>query len=259
MTGLFILGYLLITLVVIYFSPRILSWTVTMIVYFVLIHFLANTQVHHFVGYLFATISALIAVFFGFPPLRLLLSRVIFSKAKGVLPSISETERLALNAGDSWYEQEVFRGEPNFELLHNVKKFELTKQEQSFLDNEVNHLCSLLNDWDIIEKTADLSVEAWNYIRQNKSLLANHVICDYRSQMQKLAQIELQRATQRLASGQDQENVITELCGRLVNKLTHVPTIRLRQAALDGHEELLDLAHYIFNKSTEQLSYEEVT
>ncbi|HLX55379.1 MAG TPA: acyl-CoA dehydrogenase, partial [Aquella sp.] len=168
MTGLFILGYLLITLVVLYFSPRILTWAGAMIVYFVLLHFMANTQVNHFVAYLFAFISAVIAVFFGLPPLRLLLSRAIFAKAKGVLPSISETEQLALNAGDSWYEQEVFRGEPNFELLHNVKKFELTKDEQSFLDNEVTHLCSLLNDWDIIEKTADLSVEAWNYIRQNK-------------------------------------------------------------------------------------------
>src|SRR6185437_4681806 len=168
MTGLFILGYLLITLVVIYFSPRILTWDVAMIVCFVLLYFMAGTHVNHVVGYLFAIISAVIAIFFGFPPLRLLLSRMIFAKAKGVLPSISETEQLALNAGDSWYEQEVFRGEPNFELLHNIKKFELTKEEQSFLDNEVAHLCSLLNDWDIIEKTCDLSVEAWNYIRQNK-------------------------------------------------------------------------------------------
>lgn len=168
MTGLFILGYLLITLVVIYFSPRILTWTATMIVFFVLLYFMADTQVNHFVAYLFAVISAVIAIFFGLPPLRLLLSRVVFAKTKGVLPDISETEQLALNAGDPWYEQEIFRGSPNFELLHNVKKFELTKDEQSFLDNEVNHLCSLLNDWDIIQNTRDLSVEAWNYIRQNK-------------------------------------------------------------------------------------------
>jgi hypothetical protein len=95
MTGLFILGYLLITLVVIYFSPRILTWAVAMIVYFVLLYFMADTQINHFVGYLFASVSAAIAIFFGLRPLRLLLSRVIFVKAKGVLPSISETEQLA--------------------------------------------------------------------------------------------------------------------------------------------------------------------
>jgi acyl-CoA dehydrogenase len=168
MTGLFILGYLLITTVVIYFSPRILTWTAAMIAYFVLIYFTGNTLVNHFTFYLFAAISAVMAVFFGISPLRLILTRVIFAKARGVLPSISETEQLALNAGDPWYEQEVFRGEPNFELLHNVKKFELTKQEQSFLDNEVTQLCALLDDWDIIQKSRDLSVAAWDFIRKNK-------------------------------------------------------------------------------------------
>lgn len=168
MTGWFILGYLLVTLVVIYFSPRILTWTAAMIVYFVLVHFVAINHVNHEIGYLFAVISVIIAVFFGFVPLRLLLSRMIFAKAKGVLPTISETEQLALNAGDPWYEQEVFRGRPNFEMLHNIKKFELTAEEQHFLDNEAANLCMLLNDWDIVEKTRDLSVEAWNYIREHK-------------------------------------------------------------------------------------------
>lgn len=168
MTGLFILGYLLITLTVIYFSPRMITWAAAMIIYFALIYTLANPYVNHAVNYIFTIISVAIAVLFGFVPLRMLLSRMAFAKLKGVLPSISETEQLALNAGDPWYEKEVFCGEPNFELLHNVKKFELTTQEQSFLDNEVEHLCALLDDWDIIEKTCDLSQDAWNYIRNNK-------------------------------------------------------------------------------------------
>ena len=168
MTGWFILCYFLVTLVVLYFSPRILTWTAAMIVYFVLVHFIVPSHVNHFVGYLFAVVSAVIAVFFGVHPLRLLISRVIFAKAKGVLPSISETEQLALNAGDPWYEQEIFRGQPNFEELHNTKKFELNEAEQSFLDNETTELCKMLDDWDIVEKTRDLSVDAWNYIREKK-------------------------------------------------------------------------------------------
>ncbi|MCC2625543.1 MAG: fadE [Burkholderiales bacterium] len=168
MTGLFILGYLLLTMVTIFFSPRILTWAVAMIVYFALIYFMADIYVGHFAFYLFLTISIVIAIFFGIRPLRMILTRVIFTKARGVLPSISETEQLALNAGDPWYEQEIFRGEPNFELLHNVKKFELTKQEQSFLDNEVNQLCALLDDWDIVQKSRDLSLKAWEFIREKK-------------------------------------------------------------------------------------------
>lgn len=168
MTGWFILGYFLVTLFVMYFSPRILTWTAAMIVYFVLLNFVAYEHVNHIIAYSFAGFSAVIAIVFNLPPLRLLLIRQVFVKAKSILPGISETEQLALNAGDPWYEQEIFQGKPNFEVLHKVKKFELTAQEQSFMDNQVPGLCDLLNDWEIVEKERDLSVEAWNYIRQNK-------------------------------------------------------------------------------------------
>jgi hypothetical protein len=168
MTLYFILGYFLVTLLVIYFHPRILVWTGIMALYFILVHFVFYTHINHVVAYFFAIMSAIIAIFCGIKPLRLIISKSIFAKAHNVLPSISETEQLALNAGDPWYEQEVFRGQPNFEMLHNIKKFALTPEEQSFLDNETVQLCTLLNDWDIVNKTRDLSVEAWNYIREHK-------------------------------------------------------------------------------------------
>lgn len=43
----------------------------------------------------------------------------------------------------------------------------LTPEEQSFLDNEVTTLCSLLNDYDIVVNK-DFSPEAWEYMRENK-------------------------------------------------------------------------------------------
>lgn len=91
-----------------------------------------------------------------------------------------------------------------------------------------------------------------NYIRWHRSLRANNIICDYRAQMQDLAQLELQRAMQKLSSGQCQQHVLTEFSERLVNKLTHLPTVGLRRAARDNRDELFDLAHYLFNTSAEQ-------
>ena len=90
-----------------------------------------------------------------------------------------------------------------------------------------------------------------NYIRWHRSLRAKDVICDYRLQMQNLAQLELQRAIQKLSSGQCQVSVLTEFSDRLVNKLTHRPTVGLRRAAKDDRHELLDLAHYLLNTPTE--------
>jgi glutamyl-tRNA reductase len=102
-----------------------------------------------------------------------------------------------------------------------------------------------------------IDCELDNYIRWHRSLRAKDVICDYRNQMQNLAQQELQRAQQKLLAGHGQDQVLSEFCERLVKKLTHQPTAGLRQAAWDGREELLDLAQYLFKQT--QTPYEEIS
>lgn len=98
-----------------------------------------------------------------------------------------------------------------------------------------------------------------NFIRWHRSLRAKDLICDYRNQMQDLAEQELKRAQTKLSAGYSQDDVLRELSARLVNKLTHQPTIGLRQAAWDGREELLDLAHYLFKPPVTQALYEEIS
>ena len=61
----------------------------------------------------------------------------IYNIGKKSMPSISKTEQTALNAGGTWFEKEIFQGKPDFNKLHNLKKFELSEEEQSFLNNEV--------------------------------------------------------------------------------------------------------------------------
>lgn len=98
-----------------------------------------------------------------------------------------------------------------------------------------------------------------NYIRWHRSLRAKDVICDYRNQMQDLAEQELQRAMKKLSTGQCQNAVLSEFSERLIKKLTHNPTIGLRQIAWDGREDLLALAQYLFNTTVPQSSYEELS
>lgn len=104
-----------------------------------------------------------------------------------------------------------------------------------------------------------IDCELDNYIRWHRSLRAKDAICDYRGHMQNLAQQELQRARGKLSAGYNQDEVLHEFCERLVNKLTHHPTVGLRQAAWDGREELLDLAHYLYNPPVIQTTYEEIS
>ncbi|MGQ4003299.1 acyl-CoA dehydrogenase [Francisellaceae bacterium CB52] len=90
----------------------------------------------------------------------------IYKIAKKSMPPISQTEQTALDAGDSWFEQEIFQGKPNFNKLHELKKFELSEEEKSFLENETEELCSMLSDWKINYEDKDLTPETWNFIRE---------------------------------------------------------------------------------------------
>ena len=71
----------------------------------------------------------------------------IYKSSKKSMPPISVTEQVALDAGDCWYEKQVFQGLPDFDELHRLQKFQLNDEEQAFLDNETNTLCSMIDDW----------------------------------------------------------------------------------------------------------------
>jgi len=96
---------------------------------------------------------------------RTLISRPIFSTYRKVLPQMSDTERDALEAGTVWWEGELFRGQPNWQKLHAYPQPKLTAEEQSFLDNECEEACRLVNDWQVTHELYDLPNEAWRYIK----------------------------------------------------------------------------------------------
>lgn len=107
------------------------------------------------------------------------------------------------------------------------------------------------------EQLIDSELESFN--RWHKSLGAKTVISDFRNQMKELAQHELKRAFNKLSAGHSQHNVLNEFSERLINKLTHIPTIGLRQLAWDDREDLLTLAKYLFNTTTRKPTYEEIS
>ena len=94
------------------------------------------------------------------------ITRPIFKFFKSVLPVMNQTEREALEAGDVWWDGELFKGNPDWQELLNYKKPELSAEEQSFLDNEVEKLCSMVSDWDVNFKDKDLPKEAWDFLKK---------------------------------------------------------------------------------------------
>ncbi|NHB58454.1 acyl-CoA dehydrogenase [Acinetobacter sp. 194] len=81
------------------------------------------------------------------------------------MPSMSTTEREALDAGTSWWEKELFMGAPEWKTFNEYPYPTLSAEEQSFLDNEVQQLCEMLNEWKIFHELKDLPPEVWQFIK----------------------------------------------------------------------------------------------
>ena len=100
-------------------------------------------------------------------PLRKsLITQPAYKALAKAMPSMSSTEREALDAGTSWWEKELFMGAPDWKKFDGYVYPTLSAEEQSFLDHEVEHLCGLLNEWEIHHHLKDLPVEAWQYIKE---------------------------------------------------------------------------------------------
>ena len=85
-----------------------------------------------------------------------------------ILPPLSDTEKVALEAGTVGFEGELFSGRPKWDVLLNQPKPELTAEEQAFLDGPVEEICKLTNDWETTHVRSDLAPEVWDFLKKNK-------------------------------------------------------------------------------------------
>ena len=98
-------------------------------------------------------------------PLRMsFISKPAYKALANAMPSISPTEREALDSGTSWWEKEQCMGATNWETFYSYPYPKLALEEQAFLDNEVETLCSMLDEWEIHEQKA-LPDHVWQYIK----------------------------------------------------------------------------------------------
>ena len=99
-------------------------------------------------------------------PLRVrLITRPFLKKYRRLLPSMSATEREALDAGTVWWDGELFTGGPDWRKLMSAKAPALTAEEQAFLDGPCEALCAMLDDWDITHRRGDLPPQVWDFIK----------------------------------------------------------------------------------------------
>jgi acyl-CoA dehydrogenase len=95
-------------------------------------------------------------------------SRYIFKWAKTVLPGLSLTEREAIEAGDVWWDADLFTGNPDWAKLLAEPPAKLSSEEKAFLDGPVDALCTMLDDWQINWERRDLPPQAWDFLKTHK-------------------------------------------------------------------------------------------
>jgi acyl-CoA dehydrogenase len=79
---------------------------------------------------------------------------------------MSETERIALAAGDVWVDGDLFSGRPRLGRLLDEPYPELSPREIAFLDGPVEVLCNMVDDWRLWRERR-LPRIVWNHLREH--------------------------------------------------------------------------------------------
>ena len=93
------------------------------------------------------------------------ISRPFLRTYRRMLPSMSQTEKDALDAGTVWWDGELFTGGPDWEKLLSAATPRLSAEEQAFVDGPCEELCRMIDDWDITHRRADLPPHLWDFLK----------------------------------------------------------------------------------------------
>ncbi len=158
--------FVLIIVVAAYFRLALPVWSLLLAGGLLLLHLFSDIDPSQ--KYLLWIVFAAVILPLNIKQLRRnLISKPVYAVMQKLMPTISQTEQEALDAGDVWWEAELFSGKPDFSVIQNLPPAKLSKEEQAFLDGPVETFCEMLDDWQITQVDYDLSPEAWQYLKDN--------------------------------------------------------------------------------------------
>ena len=96
------------------------------------------------------------------------LTKPLLDIYRTMLPTMSDTEREALEAGNVWWDGELFSGMPNWDRLMSYPAPALSDEEQAFLDGPCEQLCEMLDEWEIGHTLVDLPKPVWDFMIKHR-------------------------------------------------------------------------------------------
>ena len=91
------------------------------------------------------------------------------------------------------------------------------------------------------------------YLEEVRSLGAVDAVKEYRNMAEQLRERELQRAQRALARGEDPQEILAQLARAITNKLIHAPTAGLKQASVDGRQDIINSGRKLLGLEKKQL------
>jgi len=150
-----------------YRGINLLNWTLGMAA--ILVGFASFTNVSLAAIIILSVLFAAIAVPLNAKSLRRQwLSEPFLAIYRKMLPTLSDTEQVALEAGTVGWEGELFAGNPDWDSLLDQEWPELSAAEQAFVDGPTEELCQMLDPWKISHELADLPPEVWSFLKENR-------------------------------------------------------------------------------------------
>ena len=152
----------------VWFRPAMKTWLLVAVAVFTFGLFSGDGGTVLSLILLIGLAPTLILLFYA-PELRKkYLSAPLLMRVQKTMPTVSQTEREAIDAGTVWWDGELFGGAPDWNKLLAVKKPALSAREQKFLDDKVESLCAMLDDWDITNSRNDLPPAVWSFHQARK-------------------------------------------------------------------------------------------
>lgn len=167
MSWILIATLLAVSLAAAYHGMRLLLWTISMAA--TLVGFAFFTDISSMAIAIVSVVLGAVAIPLNIDILRKeRLSKPFLDIYRKMLPALSHTEQVALEAGTVGWEGELFAGNPNWNTLLEMKWPELTEAEQAFVNGPVEELCTMLDPWKNTHELADLPPEVWTFLKENR-------------------------------------------------------------------------------------------